>query len=239
LFDVVVAGTILIIVAPILLLIGVAIFLSDFHYPLYAGLRVGQGGRPFRMIKFRSMVVNADRTGVTSTSATDSRITPVGRFVRQFKLDELVQLWNVVVGDMSLVGPRPNVPSGVAVYTSTERGLLAVRPGITDFSSIVFADEGEILRPHPDADSAYDQLIRPWKSRLGLLYIQNQSLRLDVHLIVLTALAVVARAAALSRLSNLLSKLKAPTDLIRVASRRYPLVPSLPPSESAGRSIEV
>jgi len=229
LLDMVFAGVALLLTSPILLAVGAAIFLYDFHNPLYIARRVGKGGKPFRMVKFRSMVVNADRTGVTSTSAADSRITPIGGFVRKFKLDELVQLWNVFVGDMSLVGPRPNVPSGVAVYTDVERRLLAVRPGITDFASVVFADEGDILKGHPDADEAYDRLIRPWKSRLGLFYIDHHSTWVDVCLIALTILTIVSRQAALSGIHRLLLQLKAPPDLARVALRRDELTPQVPP----------
>ena len=105
--------------------------------------------RDFRMVKLRSMVINADASGVNSTSNTDTRITAVGRFIRKFKLDELMQLWNVLIGDMSLVGPRPNVRSETDMYTPVERKLLTVRPGITDLASIVFSDEGEILSRSP------------------------------------------------------------------------------------------
>jgi len=229
LFDFTVAMAALVIASPLLLGVAAAIYLYDLHNPLYVANRVGQDKRPFRMVKFRSMVVNADRTGVTSTSAADKRVTPVGHFVRRFKLDEIVQLWNVARGDMSLVGPRPNVPSGVAVYTREEDRLLSVRPGITDIASIVFADEGEILRDHADADLAYDQLIRPWKSRLGLFYIDHRSLWLDVRLIGLTVLAILSREAALARVSRMLAALGAPAELARVALRREGLVAGLPP----------
>jgi len=175
------------------------------------------------------MVVNADKSGVTSTSATDRRITPIGHFVRRYKLDELVQLWNVLKGDMSLVGPRPNVKSGTDVYTAFEKGLLSVRPGITDFASIVFSDEGEILRPYADADSAYDQLIRPWKSRLGVFYIEKQSILLDFKLIWLTLVAIVSRPAALSLIVGLLQSYGAPLDLVRVSARKEQLVATSPP----------
>jgi len=228
-FDVLLGSALLLLVLPILLPIAAAIFLYDFHNPLYVSTRVGKGGVGFRMIKFRSMVVNADKSGVSSTSATDRRITPVGRFVRKFKVDELVQLWNVVMGDMSLVGPRPNVPSGVAVYTPTEQRLLSVSPGITDFASIVFSDEGEILAGHPDADHAYDVLIRPWKSRLGLFYIDNRSLWLDVRLLFLTAVAILSRDAALRGVNKMLVRRGADADLVRVSSRKDALVPCSPP----------
>jgi lipopolysaccharide/colanic/teichoic acid biosynthesis glycosyltransferase len=230
LLDVALSLVALVVAAPVLIAVAVAISLYDLHGPLYIATRVGRNGRPFAMVKFRSMVVNADKTGVTSTSSADSRITPVGRFVRQFKLDELVQLWNVLVGDMSLVGPRPNVPSGVALYTPAELGLLAARPGITDFASIVFADEGEILKEQPDPDLAYDQLIRPWKSRLGLFYVQNGNIWIDLQIIALTALAIVARPVALAGCHGLLLRCGAPRELADVALRHESLKPSQPPA---------
>jgi lipopolysaccharide/colanic/teichoic acid biosynthesis glycosyltransferase len=233
-FDLLVSVSALLLASPILLAVALAIYLQDFHNPLYIANRVGLDGRLFRMVKFRSMVMNADKTGVTSTSATDRRVTPVGNLVRRFKLDELAQLWNVATGDMSLVGPRPNVPAGVAVYTPEERRLLSVRPGVTDIASIVFADEGEILRGHADADAAYDRLIRPWKSRLGLFYIDHLGLWLDIRLVGLTALAILSRENALVRVSRLLVQKGAPGDLVRVALRRDSLEPELPSAGIAG-----
>jgi len=230
LFDFVVSLSGLLLLSPLLLATSLAIYLYDFHSPFYIAPRVGRGGRSFRMVKFRSMVVNADRTGVTSTASTDSRITPIGRFVRRCKLDEVVQLWNVLKGDMSLVGPRPNVRSGTDLYTPAEQRLLTVRPGITDFASIVFADEGEILTGHADADAAYDRLIRPWKSRLGLFYIDHRSLPLDCALIVTTLLAAASRPVALRHVASQLARRGASADLVRVARRETALQPALPPA---------
>ena len=152
----------------ILLSVMLIVWLQDSHSPFYISPRVGQGGRMFRMVKLRSMAANADESEVDSTSANDSRITPVGHFIRRYKLDELTQLWNVLIGNMSLVGPRPNVERETRLYTAEERRLLTVRPGITDYASIVFSDEGAILKDEPDPDLSYNQLIRPWKSRLSL-----------------------------------------------------------------------
>ena len=163
----------LLFISPILIIFVILIFLEDQQNPFYIAKRVGKGGVNFKMIKLRSMVVNADKSGVDSTSANDSRITKIGKKVRKYKLDELTQLWNVFLGDMSLVGPRPNVQRDVDLYTDIEKKLLTVKPGITDFSSIVFSDEGDILKEKDDPDLAYNQLIRPWKSRLGLIYIKN------------------------------------------------------------------
>jgi len=167
-FDIVVALTGLLISSVIIVPVAVAVWLQDFKSPFYLGPRVARGGGMFKMVKLRSMVVKADKTGVDSTGASDPRITPIGRFIRAYKLDEITQLWNVLWGEMSLVGPRPQVKRDADLYTAEEARLLSVRPGITDFSSIVFADEGEILKDKSDPDLAYNQLIRPWKSRLGL-----------------------------------------------------------------------
>jgi lipopolysaccharide/colanic/teichoic acid biosynthesis glycosyltransferase len=179
------------------------------------------------------MAINADQSGVDSTSADDMRITPVGRFIRSYKLDELTQLWNVLLGDMSLVGPRPNVQRETDLYTDAEMKLLSVRPGITDFSSIVFSDEGEILKDRPDPDIAYNQLIRPWKSRLGLLYIDNQSLRLDFKLVFITILAIFSREHALRYIQQLLITIGASDELINIAGRKVLLAPAAPPGSES------
>ena len=219
----------LILTSPILLPVIVAIWLQDFHSPFYVAPRVGKDGKLFKMVKLRSMVVNADKVGVDSTSARDPRITRVGNLVRKYKLDELSQLWNVLIGDMSLVGPRPQVQRDVAIYTEEERRLLSVKPGITDMSSIVFADEGEILKDSQDPDLEYNQLIRPWKSRLGLFYINHQSFFLDIRLIFLTAVAILSRERALTRIQKILDCLGAEEMVKRVAMRQEPLKPFSPP----------
>ena len=166
------------------------------------------------MVKLRSMVVNADKSGVDSTKASDGRITPVGHFIRRFKLDELTQLLNVFLGDMSMVGPRPNVKRETELYTPEEARLLTVAPGVTDYASIVFADEGEILDGQSDPDIAYNQLIRPGKSLLGLFYVDKRSLGVDVLLCLLTALAIVSRPRALQGVQQLLASQGAGKGLI-------------------------
>jgi len=229
LFDIVTALVGLLISSVIVVPTAVAVWLQDFHSPFYLGPRVARGGGTFKMVKLRSMMVRADKTGVDSTGANDPRITRVGRFIRSYKLDELTQLWNVLWGEMSLVGPRPQVKRDADLYTPEERRLLTVRPGITDFSSIVFADEGEILKNEPDPDLAYNQLIRPWKSRLGLFYIDNRNFWLDLNLLVTTVVAVISRDTALRRVSSLLGRLGAPPGLVQVALRKQRLVPQPPP----------
>ena len=183
----------------------------------------------FPMVKLRTMVVNADKSGVDSTSTDDKRITFIGQTIRRFKIDELTQLWNVFLGQMSLVGPRPQVERDVDIYTSEERYLLDVRPGITDFASIVFADEGSILAGRVDPDLAYNQLIRPWKSRLGLLYACHRTLWIDIKLIVATILAVLARNKALRMVHKMLIDLDADHELLTVCSRNTELNPAPPP----------
>ena len=222
----------LVAVAPVMLPAMALVWLQDRHSPFYIADRVGLRGKPFRMVKLRSMVINADRTGVDSTSANDNRITAVGHFIRRFKLDELSQLWNVLIGDMSLVGPRPNVAGEVSRYTDTEAGLLDANPGITDISSIIFSDEGDILSASEDPDLDYNRLIRPWKSRMGLFYIEKQNLFLDLALIALTLFAIISKRRALAALSDILRRLDAPDELITVASRRNALLPHAPPGAS-------
>lgn len=233
LFDFLVALIGLLVASPILLLFMLLVWLQDFDSPLYIAPRVGKGGRPFSMVKLRSMVKNADSSGVASTAAGDMRITPLGKLIRKLKLDELTQLWNVLLGHMSLVGPRPQVQQDVDLYTDVERGLLRARPGITDFASIVFADEGDILAPYSDADLAYQQLIRPWKSRLGLFYIDNRSLVIDLKLIMATVINAGKRSLALSIVTGLLEHLRADADMLQVAHRNAPLEPAPPPGAVA------
>ena len=179
------------------------------------------------------MSIGAEKSGVDSTAQNDPRITRVGRWVRSYRLDELVQLWNVLIGQMSLVGPRPQVRRDVDLYTEAEMGLLAVRPGITDLASIVFADEGDILEGRQDPDLAYNQLIRPWKSRLALVNIEHASVSLDLKIILLTAIAVFSRQRALAGIQRILRDLDVDEEIRTVALRDKPLESSAPPGASA------
>lgn len=231
LFDIAAATIGLVFSSVILVPAIIAVWLEDRHSPFYAAARVGLGGRHFLMVKLRSMQVRADATGVTSTTGDDRRVTSVGRFVRRWKLDELTQLWNVLIGDMSLVGPRPQVVEHVEnQYTAEERELLVVRPGITDLASIVFADEGEILWGASDPDLRYNQIIRPWKSRLALLYVrQGPNLPTDFRIVGLTILAMFSRRRALAGASTLVRELGGSDELVRVALRTEPLREAPPP----------
>ena len=138
------------------------------------------------MYKFRTMVADADRIGGPSTSEDDPRLTRTGAMLRRYKLDELPQLVNVIKGDMSFVGPRPDVPTEVAKYTAEERLLLTVRPGITDWASLRFHNEGQILRGYEDPHAAYLQLIRPEKVRLGLEYVEHATFKTDLAILLRT-----------------------------------------------------
>ena len=227
--DIILAASGLIILSPILITVAIIVFLQDFHSPFYIAPRVGKNRKIFQMVKLRSMIVTADKSGVDSTASDDKRITWIGHLIRKIKLDEITQLWNVVIGSMSLVGPRPNVERDVAIYTDIELGLLNVRPGITDFSSIVFSDEGSILKGSEDPDLDYNQLIRPWKSRLGLFYIENQSIWLDVKLIFLTIISIISREKALNAIHKILRKLSGDKKLIEIVKRKSSLLPYPPP----------
>jgi lipopolysaccharide/colanic/teichoic acid biosynthesis glycosyltransferase len=231
-FDIFVAVVALTVTGPILLVSMLLVWRQDRHSPFYMARRVARGGGDFTMIKIRSMIVRAESTGVNSTGAHDDRITPVGRFIRRFKIDELSQFINVLKGDMSVVGPRPNTWAwGVELYTQAERAILTVRPGITDLSSIVFSDEGEILDGAEHPDLLYNQIIRPWKSRLALWYISNMSIFLDIRICWLTAVAILDKRRAVVGVVNLLQRARADSDLIAVCRRDAPL-PAAPPPGS-------
>lgn len=229
LLDIIVAFLGLLILSPLLMVLCIAIYLQDYHSPFYIASRMGRRERPFRMVKFRSMVIRADTTGVDSTAGDDPRITSLGRFIRRFKLDEVPQLWNVLWGSMSLVGPRPNVERETVLYTADEKRLLSVRPGITDLASIVFADEGEILEGSADPDLKYNQVIRPWKSRLGLLYVDApSSVARDLTIIALTVRGALERPAALAGVRRIAESIGASPELLEIISRHAPL-PAAPP----------
>jgi len=218
----------LLLAAPLGLLM-LVVFLEDRRSPFFLGPRVGRGRRVFRIVKLRTMRPDAWLSGVNSTASSDRRITRVGRWLRLAKVDELPQLWNVLTGNMSLVGPRPQVAAEVERYTLAECRLLEVRPGITDLASIVFADEGEILAGASDPDLLYNQVIRPWKSRLALACIDHGSRLTDLRIIALTLLACLSRRRALRGVEHLLTRWHADSLLQKTATRREPLLAWPPP----------
>lgn len=192
--DVVLALALVFPLAPVFLLLGVLIRLQSPGPIFYRGLRVGRRGNRFRIFKFRTMVLNADKIGGPSTADDDPRITHVGKFLRKLKLDELPQVLNVLSGDMSFVGPRPEVPAYVSLFNSEEQAILSVRPGITDWASLWNSDEGALLAGAADPERVYLEVVRPEKLRLQLKYVRERSFGNDLRIMAETA-RVVTRSA--------------------------------------------
>jgi len=191
LFDFVVSLIVLLLISPALLAIAIWIKLDSPGPILYQGARVGKDGLMFKMYKFRTMVINADKIGGSSTPDDDARITRVGKFLRNYKLDELPQFINVLKGEMSLVGPRPQVKWAVDLYTPEERKVLSVPPGITDYASMHFPNEGEILKGSTDPDRDYMEKIHPKKMMLSLEYVRDRSMTVDISVLFKTLKAII------------------------------------------------
>jgi lipopolysaccharide/colanic/teichoic acid biosynthesis glycosyltransferase len=223
------AALAIVVLMPVIALALAATWAVDRRNPVYVSLRAGRNGVAFRMLKIRTMIVTDGRSGQMTTAADDPRLTWLGRLLRGCKLDELLQLVNIVRGEMSVVGPRPQLLPEVATYTEEERGLLGVAPGLTDFSSIIFWDLAEIVRAKPDAHLAYQQLVRPWKSRLGLFYVRHSSVPLDMLIVLATLCSMVHRPTGLALVVWTLRVWGAQQDLIAVARRSEPLKPTPPP----------
>jgi len=190
-FDIILSLLGLVIACPMLLVIMVWIKIDSVGPVFYRGERIGRNGKVFRIFKLRSMVVTADKTGASSTSLQDSRITASGHFIRKWKLDELAQLINVLKGDMSLVGPRPEVQGFVEMFTEKEKKILTLRPGITDWASIWNSDEGGVLAGASDPDTVYLKVIRPIKLELQLYYLESRSFYIDLKLLFYTVYRVI------------------------------------------------
>ena len=174
-----------------LLLIALAIWIDDPGPVFYRQVRVGRNGKTFRIFKFRSMVMDADKKGLAITVGRDSRITRVGTVLRKTKLDELAQLLNVLFGQMSFVGPRPEVPKYVELYTPYQRQVLLVRPGITDYASIAYRNENDLLAGAPNPEAMYIEQIMPDKIELNMKYLREISPLADIRLILKTIVAVI------------------------------------------------
>jgi len=182
----------LIVALPIMAIVALVIKINSSGPALYVSERIGRGGKPFKIYKFRTMVINADKMGGPSTAADDPRLTKIGLFLKRFQLDELPQLFNVLKGDMSLVGPRPEVKIYVNMMTEEEKSvILSVRPGITDLASLWNFHESEILKGSPDPEKTYMEEIRPEKLRLQQEYVKKSSIWLDVKIICQTILKVL------------------------------------------------
>ena len=188
--DIAVSAVALCVLWPLYLIIALAIVIDDPGPVFYRQVRVGRGGKPFRIFKFRSMVVDADKKGLAITVGNDRRITRVGAFLRKTKLDELAQLINVLCGQMSFVGPRPEVPRYVELYTPYQRQVLLVRPGITDYASIAYRNENDLLDAAQDPERMYIEQIMPAKIELNMKYLREISPAADIRLILKTVEAV-------------------------------------------------
>ena len=190
-FDFILSLVGLVVLAPIFIVLAIWIKIDSKGPVFYKQVRVGQNGIDFGLFKFRSMVVDADKKGLITVGGRDPRITRSGYFIRKYKLDELPQLINVLVGDMSLVGPRPEVRKYVDLYTDEQQKVLSVKPGITDYASIEYMDENEILGKSSDPEKTYIEEIMPEKIRYNMKYIQNKNLFEYFKIILLTVLKIV------------------------------------------------
>ncbi len=180
----------LIMLGPLLLLVALLVKVGSAGPAFYRAVRVGQGGQPFELLKFRSMMDGADQRGPGITWAGDNRVTRLGRLLRRTKIDELPQLWNVLKGEMSLVGPRPEDPRYVALYTAEERQVLAVRPGITSPATLRYYHEEELLKGE-DWERVYMEQVMPHKLRMELEYMERRTLWTDVGVIARTFLVLL------------------------------------------------
>lgn len=190
-FDVVLSGIGLILLSPLFLVLYVLIRLESKGGGFYAQERIGKDGVPFKLYKFRSMRQDADKGSLITVGGHDPRITKMGYFIRKYKLDELPQLWNVFIGDMSLVGPRPEVEKYTRLYTPEQRMVLSVAPGITDWASIEYVDENVILGHAEDPDKAYIEQIMPDKIKYNMKYINHKSIGEYFKIIFMTFWSIV------------------------------------------------
>jgi lipopolysaccharide/colanic/teichoic acid biosynthesis glycosyltransferase len=189
--DVILAAIGLFLLFPLLAALALLVKLSSTGPAFFRQQRVGCAGKIFRVIKFRSMFVDAERRGLLLTSIRDPRVTPIGRVLRRLKLDELPQLWNVLTGEMSMVGPRPEVACYVESYSPAQRQVLSVRPGITDPASIIYRQEEDLLGRQPDPDRYYREVVLPAKLALNLKYLSHMSFAYDLRLLLRTVVHIV------------------------------------------------
>lgn len=175
-FDILFSIIGLVLLSPLFTVLYLLIRIESQGGGFYSQERIGKNGKPFKLFKFRSMRIGSDKKGLITIGEKDNRITKTGFILRKYKLDELPQLWNVFIGDMSLVGPRPEVKKYTDLYTEEQKQVLQVRPGITDWASIKYVDENKILGESKDPDDAYVNLIMPNKIKINMVYIQHQTL---------------------------------------------------------------
>ena len=189
--DIVLSCLGLLLLSPLFVVVAVWIVIDNPGPIFYRQMRVGKDGKDFGLLKFRSMRIGADKESLITIGEHDSRITRAGYYIRKYKLDELPQLWNVLTGDMSLVGPRPEVRRYVDMYTDEQRQVLTVRPGITDYASIEYIDENRILAQAEDPDRTYIEEIMPAKIAMNMRYIEHQTLGEYMKIIFLTLAKII------------------------------------------------
>ena len=189
-FDIISSLMVLLIIFPLLILISILIKLDSKGQIFYYQKRIGLNGKEFNLYKFRTMKPGSDKKGLL-TVGNDSRITRVGSFLRKSKLDELPQLFNIITGDMSVVGPRPETPNYVELYNEEQRKVLNIKPGLTDYASLEFINENELLAKHDNPEKVYIETIMPQKLRLNLKYIQDQNFLLDLKIIFRTIFKIL------------------------------------------------
>jgi lipopolysaccharide/colanic/teichoic acid biosynthesis glycosyltransferase len=192
-FDLIASACALLVLSPLLLLIAAAVAIESPGGAFFRQVRVGKGGKEFRLLKFRTMRLGSEAGGQITVGGRDPRITRIGYVLRKTKLDELPQLLNIVVGEMSVVGPRPEVPRYVALYSEEQRQVLSVRPGLTSLASIAYIDENEVLGRASDPERVYVDEVMPAKLALDLRYVREHSMRLDLRIIARTALRLFNR----------------------------------------------
>jgi lipopolysaccharide/colanic/teichoic acid biosynthesis glycosyltransferase len=190
-FDVLFSGVLIIVLLPLGIIVSIWIVLDDFGSPFFIQQRVGLNGRNFGLLKFRSMRKNSESKGQLTVGMKDDRITRSGYFIRKYKIDELPQLVNVFLGEMSVVGPRPEVPKYVLLYNEEQQNVLSIKPGITDFASIEYVRENELLSASSDPEKTYIEEIMPAKLTLNLKYVREQSFLTDMKIILQTIKAIL------------------------------------------------
>ena len=192
----------LVLLSPLFLVIGLAIILESKGGIFFTQERVGKGFQLFNLYKFRSMRPNVEHLGQITVGERDPRITTVGYFLRKYKLDELPQLWNILKGDMSFVGPRPEVSYYVDQYSEEQQQLLSIRPGLTDFASLYYFEEAKLLANSDYPEKTYTEVVMPKKLNYSLMYMDQHSTLLDVKLIIVTALRVLGIRIKLSEVES-------------------------------------
>ena len=220
------AGGLLILLSPILIVFLLAVWLEDKHFPLYMPYRIGMKGSLFKMIKLRTMFYGADKINIVATAENDKRITRIGKIARKYKIDEFFQLFNVLKGDIALIGPRPQLISEYESFTKNEKHIVDVKPGISDFSSLFLSTMENFLAKHKDSYLAYHTFCRPIKSRLALFYITHRSVWVDIQLLFYNFTNFISHKWTIKHMANMIVKLGdcgVPYDVLCGEKEPYPM----------------